>query len=42
MQIPVTDTFGYAEYYVNEKKKNRFASFVGLFLEVQVRIEPCP
>ena len=40
MQIPGTDTFGYTQYCINGKP--RFASVVDLFLDIQVRIEPCP
>ena len=39
MQIPVTDIFGCGECCVIEKP--RFASFVDLFLDILVRIEPC-
>ena len=37
MQIPETDTSGYAEYCINGKTA-RFASFVDLFLEIQITV----
>ena len=40
MQIPETNTFGYAKHCINEKPRS--ASFVDLFLKIQMRVKPCP